>query len=148
MPQAEGATAADLARFRNAQARVHERVLDELRSGRKRSHWMWFIFPQLGELGHSPTAKYYGIANLDEARAYLADPVLGERLTECANALLQHDGRVPEEILGPVDALKLRSSATLFREAGGGPTFQAVLDSFFGGDACPVTLSALREDDD
>jgi uncharacterized protein (DUF1810 family) len=104
---------------------------------------MWFVFPQLAALGRSPTAKHYGIAGLAEARAYLAHPVLGPRLHEAASAILMHGDERPETILGPIDALKLRSSATLFREAGGGPDFQAILDSFYAGEACPLTLAAL-----
>ena len=102
----------DLARFRDAQAPVYATALAELAAGAKRSHWMWFVFPQLRALGRSATAQRYGIADLAEARAYLADPVLGPRLTQCAEALRAHAGTPPEAILGPVDALKLRSSAT------------------------------------
>ena len=112
-------------------------------AGRKRSHWMWFIFPQLRGLGRSPTARFYGIADLQEARAYLADPVLGGRLVACALAVLGHADRAPEDIMGPVDALKLRSCATLFREAGGGPEFNGILDAFYGGRPCRATLDLL-----
>ena len=134
---------ADLARFHDAQGPVYDTALAELRRGAKRSHWMWFVFPQLRSLGRSPTARHFGIADLDEARAYLADPVLGPRLTEAATALLAHRGTPPEAILGPVDAMKLRSSATLFEAAGGGPVFREVLQAFHGGEACPRTRSEL-----
>lgn len=132
-----------LTRFHDAQEGVWERALAELEAGAKTSHWMWFIFPQLASLGRSGTAKYYGIADLSEARAYLADPVLKKRLDACRDAMLRHGGQKPEAVLGPVDALKLRSCATLFLEAGGGPEWQAVLDRFYGGQGCPLTLKAL-----
>jgi len=133
----------DLDRFVAAQAATWPTALAELQRGRKESHWMWFVFPQLAALGRSATAKHYGIAGLAEARAYLAHPVLGPRLAEAASAVLAHAGTPPEAILGQTDALKLRSSATLFRAAGGGPAFQALLDSFYGGAACPLTLAEL-----
>ncbi len=142
-PPKSGRAAPALDRFVDAQAVSYDTALAELRQGRKRSHWMWYIFPQLAELGRSPTAKFYGIVDLDEARAYLAHPVLGPRLAECAEAVLIHAGREPSEIMGEIDALKLRSSATLFREAGGGAVFQRLLDDFYGGRACPLTLRAL-----
>lgn len=133
----------DLERFVEAQARVWPRPLEEIERGRKETHWMWFVFPQLRGLGRSAMAQRYGIADLDEARAYLAHPVLGARLKEIAHALLKHEGTPPEAILGPVDALKLRSCATLFAEAGGGPVFAALLDAFYGGEPCPETLRLL-----
>ena len=132
-----------LDRFHAAQAPVIDAALAELRAGRKRTHWMWFVFPQLRGLGRSDTARHYGIADLDEARDYLADPVLGPRLAEAGQAMLAHPDRSAEAILGPVDALKLRSSATLFREAGGGAGQQAILDTFYGGGACRATLEML-----
>ncbi|OYX41453.1 MAG: hypothetical protein B7Z02_15495 [Rhodobacterales bacterium 32-67-9] len=138
----------DLARFRDAQAPLFDGALRELRAGRKTGHWMWFIFPQLRGLGRSATALRYGIADLDEARAYLADPLLGPRLAACAEALLGHGEATAEEILGPVDALKLRSSATLFRAAGDVATarlMQALIDRFFSGRPCPLTLAALGD---
>lgn len=136
----------DLSRFHDAQAPIFDAALAELRAGRKRSHWMWFIFPQLRGLGRSPTAQHFGIADLSEARAYLADQVLSKRLTACANAVLAHSGATAEEILGPIDALKLKSSATLFREAGTDQTarlMQEVLDRFYHGEDCVPTLSLL-----
>lgn len=128
----------NLHRFHEAQAGTYATALAELQAGRKRSHWMWFIFPQLASLGRSGTAKFYGIADLEEARAYLADPVLGPRLIACAEAMLQHPDRSAEDILGPVDALKLRSSATLF-EAAGAQVMGRVLATFYGGERCGAT---------
>ena len=103
----------DLTRFEIAQVDTYEYALAELRQGCKVSHWMWFIFPQLKSLGRSGTAKFYGIVDLDEARAYLADPDLGPRLIETSKAILSNSNRSVEQILGTVDALNLRSSATL-----------------------------------
>lgn len=124
----------DLERFAAAQEGVYAQVRDELRGGRKVSHWMWFIFPQVAGLGSSAMAQRYAIHSLDETRAYLAHPVLGARLRECARLLLATSGRDAETILGPVDARKLRSSMTLFHRAA--PTeavFREVLERFFGG---------------
>lgn len=136
---------ADLARFHQAQGGGTQAVaVAELRAGRKTSHWMWFVFPQLAALGRSGTARHYGIADLAEARGFLADPVLAGNLREAAGAILANRGTAPEAVLGGVDALKLRSSATLFREAGGGKIFQQLLDEFYGGEACSLTLEALR----
>jgi len=108
-----------LERFVEAQAGgVYEQALAELRAGAKRSHWMWFIFPQHRDLGRSPTAKFYGLSGVEEARAYAAHPLLGARLRECAAAVLEHLGDTSAEaILGPVDAMKLRSSMDIFAEA-------------------------------
>ena len=133
----------DLSRFHDAQDQTFDTALAELRAGQKRSHWMWFIFPQLASLGRSTTARYYGLAGLDEARAYLADPVLGERLSQAAKAVLMHPERDATEIMGGIDALKLRSSATLFKAAGGGEEFQAILDTFYDGAPCPLTEAEL-----
>lgn len=124
----------DLVRFLAAQEPVYGRVLDELRRGRKASHWMWFIFPQVAGLGESPTSQYYAISSLDEARAYLADPVLGSRLRECAALVLATAGQSTEAIFGRIDALKLRSCMTLFHRAvPDEPLFAQVLDRFYGG---------------
>jgi uncharacterized protein (DUF1810 family) len=125
----------DLRRFVDAQdGGVHERALAELRAGRKRGHWMWFVFPQIAGLGSSPTAQHYAIADLDEARRYLADPVLGPRLRECARAVADLDTTDAVAVLGPVDAVKLRSSMTLFALADPDePVFRAVLDRYYGG---------------
>ena len=123
----------DLARFVSAQATTYDRALSELRNGRKTSHWMWFVFPQLKGLGHSSTAQHYGITGLAEARAYLAHPVLGARLRESA-AVVAAAPPGAEDIVGSVDAMKLRSSMTLFaRAAPDEPVFQAVLDQHFAG---------------
>jgi uncharacterized protein (DUF1810 family) len=126
----------DLQRFVAAQdaGGTYDRAAAELRSGRKTSHWMWFVFPQIAGLGHSPTSRRYAITSLAEARAYLAHPVLGARLTECAAIVLGVPGRTAEQIFGEVDAQKLHSSVTLFmRAAPGEPVFGQVLDRYFGG---------------
>lgn len=133
----------DLDRFVSAQAGVYADALAELKAGRKRTHWMWFIFPQIAGLGFSPAAQRYAIASLDEARAYLAHPVLGPRLRECAQTLLAVDGMSAREILGYPDDLKLRSSMTLFARAADDPdVFEAVLDRYFDGPD-PRTLDLL-----
>ncbi|NKQ10933.1 DUF1810 domain-containing protein [Pseudomonas sp. SST3] len=135
----------ELQRFVVAQAPVYHRVLGELRAGQKRSHWMWFIFPQIAGLGSSEMARRYAISDLDEARAYLGHDVLGPRLHECAQAMLLHIERSARQILGSPDDLKLRSSMTLFAAAAPDqPVFQQVLDAFFNGEADPATLSRLR----
>lgn len=134
---------ADLARFHAAQEGSFGTAQAELEAGRKTSHWMWWIFPQLAALGRSPTAQRYGIADLAEARAYLADPVLSERLHAAARAVLAHPDRSAEAILGPVDALKFRSCATLFEAAGGGPEFRKILDTFYGAKPCAHTRDLL-----
>jgi len=122
-----------LERFVQAQAPVYAAALRELSEGRKRTHWMWFIFPQLRGLGTSPLSWRYGIASRAEAEAYLAHAVLGPRVQQCTDAVNAHRGRPAEAIFGPVDAMKLRSSMTLFELAGGGPHFGRCLDFFFGG---------------
>jgi uncharacterized protein (DUF1810 family) len=126
---------ANLERFVHAQDAdsTYDRALAELRQGRKTSHWMWFIFPQLAGLGRSETARFYALDSVAEARAYLAHPVLGPRLRECAEALLALPGDDPVAVLGPVDAMKLRSSATLFARAAGDPVFHQLLDRYFDG---------------
>ncbi len=103
-----------LSRFIDAQQRDYDRALGEIRQGRKQSHWMWYIFPQLAGLGHSETARFYGIKDGQEARDYLAHPVLGSRLIEISTALLDIDGRTANQVMGSPDDLKLRSSMTLF----------------------------------
>ncbi|EZP70704.1 hypothetical protein BV96_03001 [Sphingomonas paucimobilis] len=134
---------ATLARFIEAQANVYETALAEIRAGAKRSHWMWFVFPQLRGLGHSPTAHYYGIASLAEARAYLAHPVLGPRYLECVKALQALGGSDPVSIFGSIDAMKLRSSLTLFEAAGGSPLLDDALERWFDGDRDASTLHRL-----
>lgn len=134
--------AADLTRFVEAQdGGVYARALGEIRAGAKTSHWMWFVFPQIAGLGHSAMAQRYAIAGLDEARAYLAHPVLGARLAECVAALAAlPDATTAEAVFGGIDAIKLRSSLTLFEAAGGGAAFAAALDRWYGGSRDPETL--------
>ncbi|MGH8861559.1 MAG: DUF1810 domain-containing protein [Jatrophihabitantaceae bacterium] len=133
-----------LQRFVDAQAAVYGRALAELRDGCKRGHWMWFVFPQLAGLGHSATSQRYAIASLDEAREYLGHPVLGTRLRECATAVARTQGRSAEQIFGGIDAMKLRSSMTLFHRAAPDETvFADVLDGFFGGSPDPATDERL-----
>jgi len=138
----------DLRRFAAAQDAdgTYERALAELRAGRKRTHWMWFVFPQLAGLGRSATARRYAIGSLEEARAYLADPLLGPRLHAAVRALLAAPTALTSgEILGDVDAMKLRSSMTLFlRAAPHEPLFRQALDRFFGGAADEATERLLR----
>jgi uncharacterized protein (DUF1810 family) len=132
----------DLQRFVAAQdaGGTYGRALAELRNGRKDSHWMWFVFPQAAGLGYSQASRTYAISSLAEAGAYLAHPVLGPRLTECAAILAGLPDRTAEEIFGGLDALKLRSSMTLFmRAAPGEPVFRQVLDRYFGGETDPAT---------
>ena len=124
----------DLERFVVAQERVYDEALQQLRRGRKTGHWMWFIFPQVAGLGRSAMSEHFAIGSLDEARAYLAHPVLGARIRECADVLLASPTRTAEEILGSVDAKKLRSSMTLFhRAAPDEAVFARVLECFYGG---------------
>ncbi|AFM17585.1 hypothetical protein Mycch_2824 [Mycolicibacterium chubuense NBB4] len=133
----------DLERFVDAQHGVYDTVLSELRAGAKRTHWIWFVFPQLKGLGHSATAQRFGISSLAEAEAYLAHPVLGPRLRECTGLLLTHRGRPPRAILGYPDDLKVRSSMTLFAKAGGDRQFREVLDAFYDGQQDGATLDLL-----
>jgi uncharacterized protein (DUF1810 family) len=131
-----------LQRFVDAQdeGRGYETALRELRDGRKRSHWVWFIFPQIAGLGQSPTSRRYAISSLDEARAYIEHPVLGPRLDECARALLGRSGASARDIFGGIDAIKLRSSMTLFHRADpDNPLFSEVLDRYFGGEPDEAT---------
>lgn len=136
----------DLQRFVTAQdgGGTYQQALAEVRRGHKTSHWMWFVFPQLAGLGRSPMAQRYAIASLAEARAYLRHPVLGARLRECAAVVAAGDAPSAEAIFGPTDAMKLRSSMTLFaRAAPDEPVFQEVLDRYYGGAADPETLRRL-----
>jgi uncharacterized protein (DUF1810 family) len=134
----------DLKRFLEAQRPVYAAVLAELGAGRKRTHWMWFIFPQIDGLGSSTMAVRYAIAGLDEAKSYLAHPVLGARLKECTELLLQIPGRSIDEILGFPDNLKLKSSMTLFAQASDPwSVFTDVLDRFYGGTQDEKTLAIL-----
>jgi uncharacterized protein (DUF1810 family) len=124
----------DLERFVEAQRDVYDDALAEIKIGRKRSHWMWFVFPQIAGLGSSPTAQRYAVSGPEEAKAYLAHPVLGSRLTEISRALLAVEGRSAEQILGYPDDLKLRSSMTLFAQVADDPAvFEAVLERYYDG---------------
>jgi uncharacterized protein (DUF1810 family) len=132
----------DFERFVVAQdaGQTYERAIAELSQGRKTSHWMWFVFPQIAGLGHSPTSRMYAISSLAEARAYLAHPVLGPRLAECAEIVCGVEGSSAEQIFGSIDALKLRSSATLFALADPATqVFRRVLDQYFDGVPDPAT---------
>jgi uncharacterized protein (DUF1810 family) len=132
-----------LDRFVSAQADSYEQALAELRRGRKTSHWMWWIFPQIAGLGRSDTARFYAIADAAEARAYLAHPVLGRRLIEASEAVLEAPGSA-EAIMGGIDAVKLKSSMTLFARAAEDPLpFRAVLDRFYGGEEDAATVDIL-----
>jgi uncharacterized protein (DUF1810 family) len=138
------AMAYDLERFVAAQEGVYRDVVAELRAGRKTGHWMWFVFPQVAGLGMSEMSRRYAIGSLDEAVAYLDHPVLGPRLRECAAIVLATQGRSAEEIFGGIDAVKLRSSMTLFhRAAPDEAVFPEVLDRFFGGIPDPATDERL-----
>ena len=135
----------DLDRFVRAQAQTYTRALSELERGRKESHWMWWIFPQIDGLGSSPTSRTYSIKSEDEARAYLGHPVLGPRLIECSEAVLAVDEKSATEILGSPDDLKLKSSATLFGYISApGSVFERILDKFYGGERDAATLRLLR----
>jgi uncharacterized protein (DUF1810 family) len=136
----------DLERFIVAQDQVLDAVRAELGAGRKLTHWMWFVFPQLATLGRSATAHYYGIADLAEAKLYYAHRVLGPRLVECSGLVLDHDGESAHDIFGAPDDLKLRSSMTLFhRAAPDEAVFSAVLLRYFEGAEDPLTLLALDQ---
>ena len=135
----------DLARFTSAQAHDYDVALNELRAGAKRSHWMWYVFPQFAGLGRSSLSQHYAIGSRAEAQAYLAHPLLGPRLRECAAALLAHRGRSAGEIMGSPDDLKLRSSATLFAAVSDEPVFRALLDQFFSGQPDPETLRLIQD---
>jgi uncharacterized protein (DUF1810 family) len=135
----------NLARFVRAQAGIHEQALAELRAGRKRSHWMWFVFPQLAGLGVSAISRYYAIQSREEAQAYFEHPLLGSRLVECTAAVLLHAGTPLHQILGMVDAVKFASSMTLFEAIAGTrqPMFGQALDTFREGERALGTLSRL-----
>jgi uncharacterized protein (DUF1810 family) len=134
----------NLQRFVDAQSPVYERARRELEIGRKQSHWMWFIFPQIAGLGQSPMSIRFAIASLDEARAYVVQPVLGGRLRECARLTLAVEGKSARDIFGSIDEVKFRSSMTLFaRAAPDEELFQRCLDKYFAGDPDPATLARL-----
>ena len=135
-----------LERFTRAQDGTYEQALAEITGGRKRSHWMWFVFPQFAGLGMSPTSQHFAIRSLSEARAYLAHPTLGPRLQQCANALLSLEGRTAHEIFGSPDDLKLRSSATLFAAvSSSGSVFHQLLDRHFDGEPDERTLELMEK---
>ncbi len=135
----------NLKRFLDAQAKDYDRALAEIKKGRKQSHWMWYIFPQISGLGFSEMATFYAIEDLQEATNYLEHPILGSRLIEIANALLTVEGRTANQILGSPDDLKLRSSMTLFSLVkNADPVFQGVLDKFFQGQPDPKTRSLVE----
>jgi len=135
----------DLRRFTKAQGKIYASVLEELRIGRKRTHWIWFIFPQIDGLGHSSTSKHYAIKSIEEARQYLNHPVLGARLLECTETVLAVEGRSVSEIFGYPDDLKLKSSMTLFAAVAENPhsVFSSVLEKYFQGEQDDRTLQLL-----
>ena len=140
------ATGFDLERFLDAQASVIERVQSELRAGAKRTHWMWFVFPQIAGLGHSAMAERYAIASLDEAKAYAAHPVLGARLRDCTALVLAVEGKAAHAIFGSPDDLKFRSCLSLFAEAAPEEiVFNIALAKYFSGAKDPRTLALLRD---
>jgi uncharacterized protein (DUF1810 family) len=137
----------DLQRFVDAQEGIYEQALAEIRAGHKRSHWMWFVFPQFAGLGFSPTSQHYAIKSLEEAKAYLSHPVLGARLIECTEAVLRIGGRSAHDIFGSPDDMKLRSSATLFAAVSPERSvFHRLLDTYFEGRADGRTLSLAGDD--
>ena len=136
-----------LERFVTAQAPIHDRALRELRAGRKQSHWMWFVFPQITGLGHSAMAQTYAIESLEEARAYLAHPLLGARLRECCEAVMAVPGKSAHEIFGSPDDLKFRSCLTLFAHAAPDEAlFYNLLEKYYDGDADEATLELLARE--
>jgi uncharacterized protein (DUF1810 family) len=136
----------DLSRFIAAQDPVMERVMDELRAGQKRSHWMWFVFPQIRGLGSSSMARRYAIGSREEAKAYHEHPVLGARLTACTQLTLNIEGRSAEQIFGYPDDMKFRSCLTLFAEVvPNEPIYRAALQTYFSGDPDPLTLATLKQ---
>ncbi len=137
----------DLDRFVTAQAENYETALAEIRRGAKRSHWMWYIFPQIAGLGRSEMARHYALVSLDEARAYLAHPLLGARLRDCVAALQDLTGTSAVAVFGEIDAVKLRSSLTVFEAAGGGALFIAALARWFDGSTDPATLALIPAGD-
>lgn len=135
----------DLSRFTDAQQSSYATALAELRAGHKRTHWIWYVFPQLRGLGRSSTAERYGLTGLAEARAYLAHPVLGERLREAIGAVLEHEAKGASAVLGELDAMKFKSCLTLFSLADPSePLFRRALEAFFGGQLDEQTLKLLQ----
>ncbi len=139
---------AELSEFIAAQDKVWPQVIAELRAGRKTSHWIWYVFPQLAILGRSQMARHFGLTGVAEAAAYLSDPILRTRLEEVTGLLLA-TGDDPVQVLGQVDAMKVRSSMTLFAAVpGASPNFQRVLDQMYDGSACPTTMAAISGSED
>lgn len=134
-----------LERFVEAQKRDYKIALEEVRSGQKRTHWTWYIFPQMYGLGHSCYANLYGIRDRKEAEEYLKDKTLGKRLREKTSTLLQHEGKSAEEIFGELDAMKVRSSMTLFDAVCPNDMFAEVLEKFYNGERCGITIAKLNE---
>lgn len=136
---------ADLQKFIDAQNEDYEQALSEIRRGKKHSHWIWYIFPQIKGLGFSYNSEYYGISSLQEAKDYLNHELLGDRLIEITASLLLHKGKDIEQIMGDIDAMKLKSSMTLFDAIKPGGVFGEVLDEFYAGERCRRTLDFLQE---
>ena len=134
-----------LERFVEAQKRDYKIALEEVRSGQKRTHWIWYIFPQMYGLGHSCYANLYGIRDRKEAEEYLKDKTLRKRLREITSTLLQHEGKSAEEIFGELDAMKVRSSMTLFDAVCPNDMFAEVLEKFYNGERCGITIAKLNE---
>lgn len=134
-----------LERFVEAQKRDYKIALEEVRSGQKRTHWIWYIFPQMYGLGHSCYANLYGVRDRKEAEEYLKDKTLGKRLREITSTLLQHEGKSAEEIFGELDAMKVRSSMTLFDAVCPNDMFAEVLEKFYNGERCGITIAKLNE---
>jgi uncharacterized protein (DUF1810 family) len=138
----------DLERFIAAQESNYETALRELQAGRKTSHWIWYIFPQLKSLGHSDRAKFYGVAEMEEALAYMEHGILGPRYLKCVEAIMEHEGAPIEHIMGgSIDAQKLQSSLTLtlMLAAGAGPVAQKALEVFFNGNVCTATMGSSQQ---
>ncbi len=140
----------DLQRFRDAHEKDYDTALSEIQNGYKESHWMWYIFPQGKGLGHTPTSQYYAIQSVDEAYGFLEDPVLGKHLREISTALLNHDTNRPEDIFGEIDAMKLKSSMTLFHCVGGlceeNQVFYQVLQKYYRGELDELTINIIEEE--
>lgn len=133
-----------LQRFIEAQNDSYDQALKEIRNGRKLTHWIWYIFPQMKGLGFSYNSDYYGVTSLQEARDYLENELLRKRLFEITESLLMHKGKDIESIMGDIDSLKLKSSMTLFDAVQPGSVFGEVLDEFYGGERCRRTLEKIR----
>lgn len=131
----------DISRFREASDWNYEFALKEIRNGQKRSHWIWFIFPQMRGLGFSHNSQFYGIADLKEAELYLNDPILGPRLREITTALLEHNDKSAVEIFGRIDAMKVQSSMTLFDLVSPNDIFEAILNKYYAGSRCAQTIN-------